>query len=113
MASKGCVPDIVTFNILINGYCKVKRVDDCLELFHNIFLRGVVADIVTYNILIRANLENGDATTSSKLIEEMKRCGFSADASTKNMVIDMLSDGRLDKSFLDMLSGMSDLINER
>ncbi|KAF3601969.1 hypothetical protein F2Q69_00037168 [Brassica cretica] len=180
MVSKGCDPDIVTLNILINGYCKAKRVDDGMTLFRNMKLvantvtyntlvqgfcrsgklnvakelfqemvsEGAHPDIVTYGILldglcdngelekaleildqmhnkkmkedgyepnfctyntiIRAHLrDGGDLATSVELIEEMNRCGFSADASTIKMVMDMLVDGRLDKSFLDMLSGPS------
>lgn len=38
------------------------------------------------------------------LIVEMKRCEFAVDTSTMKMVMDMLSDGRLDTSLLDMLS---------
>ncbi|WZZ80207.1 hypothetical protein YC2023_100779 [Brassica napus] len=36
--------------------------------------------------------ECSGVATSVELIEEMKRCGFAADASTMKMVIDMLSD---------------------
>ncbi|CAL9214671.1 unnamed protein product, partial [Arabidopsis halleri] len=42
----------------------------------------------TYNTIIRAHLRDSDVITSAKLIEEMKRLGFSADASTIKMVID-------------------------
>lgn len=33
MKSRGCSPDGVSFNTLINGYCKAKKVDDGLEIF--------------------------------------------------------------------------------
>ncbi|CAF2115721.1 BnaC08g41250D [Brassica napus] len=66
---------------------------------------GIAPNDYTYNTLIRAHLrDGGDLTKSAKLIEEMKRCGFSANASTIKIVMDMLSDGRMKKSFLDMLS---------
>jgi len=65
---------------------------------------GITPISGTYNTLIRAHLREGDLATSAKLIEEMKSCGFSADASTIKIVMDMLSDGRMKKSFLDLLS---------
>ncbi|KAL0690164.1 hypothetical protein Bca4012_089842 [Brassica carinata] len=69
---------------------------------------GYEPNYCTYNTIIRAHLrDGGDLATSVELIEEMNRCGFSADASTIKMVMDMLVDGRLDKRFLDMLSGPS------
>ncbi|KAL0732754.1 hypothetical protein Bca4012_008963 [Brassica carinata] len=68
---------------------------------------GIAPDDCTYNTLIRAHLRSGDFATSAKLIEEMKRCRFSADASTVKLVMDRLSSGEMGKSFLDMLSGPS------
>ncbi|CAF1930638.1 unnamed protein product [Brassica oleracea] len=65
---------------------------------------GVATDSGPYNSLLRAHFRDGDLARSGKLIEEMKSYGCSADASTINIVMDMLSDGRLNKSFLDMLS---------
>ncbi|VVA93648.1 unnamed protein product [Arabis nemorensis] len=65
---------------------------------------GPLPDNGTYNALIKACLRDGDKTASAELIEEMKSCGFCGDASTISMVFDMLHDGRLNKSFLDMLS---------
>ncbi|KAH0903909.1 hypothetical protein HID58_043412, partial [Brassica napus] len=40
----------------------------------------------TYNSLIRAHLRYGDSAKSATLIEEMKRCGFAADASTIKII---------------------------
>ncbi|KAL0884873.1 hypothetical protein Bca101_008854 [Brassica carinata] len=62
----------------------------CLERWE----RMIAPNDCTYNILIQAHLRDGDLAASAKLIEEMKRCGFSADASTVKMVMDMLSDGQ-------------------
>jgi len=97
-------PGVKTYNIMIGGLCKKGPLSEAELLFRKMEEDGHAPDGWTYNILIRAHLGDGDATKSVKLIEELKRCGFSVDASTIKMVIDMLSDGRLKKSFLDMLS---------
>ncbi|QBJ07449.1 hypothetical protein EYS10_02420 (plasmid) [Rahnella aquatilis] len=55
-------------------------------------------------MLIRAHLRNGDISVSAELIKEMRGCGFSEDASTFGLLTNMLYDGRLDKSFLNMIS---------
>ncbi|CAN6980903.1 unnamed protein product [Brassica rapa subsp. trilocularis] len=50
---------------------------------------GIAPDSGPYNTLIRAHLRDGDVSISVELIEEMKRCGFSADASTVKIVMDI------------------------
>ena len=89
---------------MIGGLCKKGSLPEAGLLFKKLEEDGIAPDSGPHNTLIRAHLRDGDLATSAELIEEMKRCGFSADASTVKMVMDMLSDGRLDRSFLDMLS---------
>ncbi|MFQ6671465.1 hypothetical protein Gotur_036008 [Gossypium turneri] len=54
MIKKGCAPDIRSYNIMINGYCKAERFDEAMELFHEISRKGPVPDTVTYNTLMQA-----------------------------------------------------------
>ncbi|MFQ6671474.1 hypothetical protein Gotur_036007 [Gossypium turneri] len=53
MIKKGCAPDIFSYNIMINGYYKAKRIDEAMELFHEISQKGPNPDIVTYNTLMQ------------------------------------------------------------
>ena len=85
-------PDVKTYNIMIGGLCKKGSLSEADMLFKKMGEEDGTAPS-----------ECSGVATSVELIEEMKRCGFAADASTMKMVIDMLSDGRLNKSFLDML----------
>ena len=89
---------------MIGGLCKKGSLSKADMLFRKMGEDGIAPDDCTYNILIRAHLRGGELTASAELIAEMKSCGFSADASTVKMVMDMLSSGELDKSFLNMLS---------
>ncbi|CAG7867024.1 unnamed protein product, partial [Brassica rapa] len=97
-------PDVKTYTIMIGGLCKKGSMSKAGLLFKKMGEDGIAPDDCTWNTLIRAHLRGGDLATSAKLIEEMKSCGFSADASTIKIVMDMLSDGRMKKSFLDLLS---------
>ncbi|XP_019090829.1 PREDICTED: pentatricopeptide repeat-containing protein At1g12620-like [Camelina sativa] len=102
---RGVKPDVKTYNIMIGGLCKKGSLSEADLLFRKMEEEDEhEPDGCTYNTLIRAHLRGSDINTSAEFIEEMKRGGFAADASTIKMVIDMLSDGRLKKSFLDMLS---------
>ena len=97
--------DIQSYNIMLSGLCKRSSLSEADALFRKMKEDGYEPDGCTYNTLIRAHLRGSDITTSVQLIEEMKRCGFSSDASTIKIVMDMLSSGELDKSFLNMLYG--------
>ena len=97
-------PNVKTFTVMISGLCKKGSLPEANMLLRKMEEDGIAPNDCTYNTIIRAHLLGGDLATSAKLMEEMKSCGFSSDASTVEMVMDMLSDGRLDKSFLDMLS---------
>ncbi|CAH8385630.1 unnamed protein product [Eruca vesicaria subsp. sativa] len=117
MMDNVCQPNETTYGPVLNRMCKSGNTALALDLITKMEHKEVMLDAAKYSIiidsdgslqdaftLIRAHLRGGDLATSAKLIEEMKSCGFSGDASTVKMVMDMLLDGRMKKSFLDMLS---------
>ncbi|CAN7041787.1 unnamed protein product [Brassica rapa subsp. trilocularis] len=52
LADAGNSPDIVTYNVLINGFCKAGDIDGALKLLNVLQLKGLSPDSVTYNTLI-------------------------------------------------------------
>ncbi|KAJ0231093.1 Pentatricopeptide repeat-containing protein [Hirschfeldia incana] len=52
LADAGNSPDIVTYNVLINGFCKAGNIDGALKLLNVLQLKGLSPDSVTYNTLI-------------------------------------------------------------
>ncbi|KAL6003699.1 hypothetical protein ACLOJK_004245 [Asimina triloba] len=53
MLLKGFVPDVVTYNCLIDGLCKTYRIGRALELFKDMLIKGCTPNRVTYNSFIR------------------------------------------------------------
>ncbi|KAF8031213.1 hypothetical protein BT93_D0425 [Corymbia citriodora subsp. variegata] len=53
MLFKGFVPDVITYNCLIDGCCKTNRIGRALELFDDMNKRGCIPNRVTYNSFIR------------------------------------------------------------
>ncbi|KAL1210980.1 Pentatricopeptide repeat-containing protein [Cardamine amara subsp. amara] len=104
LSLKRVKPDVVTYNTMISGFCKKGLKEKADALFRKMKEDGPLPNSGTYNTLIRARLRDGDKAASAELIKEMRSCGFAGDASTIALVTNMLHDGRLDKSFLDMLS---------
>ncbi|KAF3558001.1 hypothetical protein F2Q69_00014004 [Brassica cretica] len=103
LSLKGVKPDVVTYNTMILGLCNNKLKHEAYALLRKMKQDGSLLDDRTYNALIRAHLEDGDKAASAEFIKEMRSGGFTGDASTFGLVTNMLQDGRLDKSFLDML----------
>ncbi|KAL0747636.1 hypothetical protein Bca101_029638 [Brassica carinata] len=101
---KGVKPDVRTYTIMISGFCVKRLKQEAVALFRKMKEDGPLPNDHTYNVLIRAHLRDGDKAASAELIKGMRSFGFSAEASTFGLVTNMLHDGRLDKSFLDMLS---------
>ncbi|KAL0303551.1 UNVERIFIED_CONTAM: Pentatricopeptide repeat-containing protein [Sesamum radiatum] len=52
LADSGVVPNITTYNTLINGLCKAGQVNGALKLFEELQLKGHCPDSVTYATLI-------------------------------------------------------------
>ncbi|KAF3549491.1 hypothetical protein DY000_02010513 [Brassica cretica] len=88
---------------MISGLCNNKLKHEAYALLRKMKQDGSLPDDRTSNALIRAHLEDGDKAASAEFIKEMRNRGFTGDASTFGLVTNMLHDGRLDKSFLDML----------
>ncbi|CAJ2641917.1 unnamed protein product [Trifolium pratense] len=47
-------PNVLTYNILINGYCKNKRIDEAMVLLSEMHGKNLAPDTLTYNSLIDA-----------------------------------------------------------
>lgn len=46
------MPDITTYNVLINGFCKAGNVNGAFKLFKDLQLKGLSPDCITYGTLI-------------------------------------------------------------
>ncbi|KAI5322372.1 hypothetical protein L3X38_031444 [Prunus dulcis] len=58
MLSKGSMVNVVSYNTLINGYCKLKKIDEAMMLFLDLCHKGLVLDTVTYNTLVNRCINN-------------------------------------------------------
>ncbi|KAK4273993.1 hypothetical protein QN277_017288 [Acacia crassicarpa] len=111
MLFKGFVPDVVTYNALIDGCCKTYRIGRALELFEDMKKRGCVPNRVTYDSFIRyysavneidkatemlrcmRNLNHGIPTSSSytPIIHALCEAGRVVDA--RNFLVELVGGG--------------------
>ncbi|KAK7336115.1 hypothetical protein VNO77_16647 [Canavalia gladiata] len=75
MLFKGLVPDVVTYNALIDGCCKTYRVGRALELFEDMKRRRVVPNRVTYGSFIRYFSAVNEIDKAVEMLRDMQRLG--------------------------------------
>ncbi|XP_065874742.1 pentatricopeptide repeat-containing protein At1g77405-like [Euphorbia lathyris] len=73
MLFKGFVPDVVTYNCLIDGCCKTNRIERALELFEDMKKRGCVPNRVTYNSFIRYYSAVNEIDKAVEMLRRMRK----------------------------------------
>lgn len=87
MASK---PNVVTYNTIIDAFCKEDAMDKASELFEEMPGSGVQPDVFTYNSLLHGYSAQGCLRESIRVFKEMVDKGPSPDAITFNTLIHTL-----------------------
>lgn len=108
MKEKNIQPDVVTYGILINHLCKIRRVDEAIEVLEKMKVDAeenggisVEPDVVLYNTLIDGLCKVGRQEEALVLMEKMKsEDGCSPTTSTYNTIMDgFCKVGEIDRSF--------------
>uniref|UniRef100_A0A2P2JI14 Pentatricopeptide repeat-containing protein n=1 Tax=Rhizophora mucronata TaxID=61149 RepID=A0A2P2JI14_RHIMU len=76
MMKRGIVPNITTYNALINGLCKAGNLERAQRLFNKLHLKGLTPNVVTYNILIDGYCKSGNTREALDLRDEMLKEGI-------------------------------------
>ncbi|KAG0456400.1 hypothetical protein HPP92_024188 [Vanilla planifolia] len=84
---EGFDPDVVTYNTLINGYCRKGRVEEALRLFKVMFRRGVEPDLVSYKILMKGLCKEGRVWEAQQLFDKMRQRGLAADEACYGILV--------------------------
>ncbi|KAF6165205.1 hypothetical protein GIB67_007190 [Kingdonia uniflora] len=70
--ARGLTPNVITYNSLIDGLCKVGRVAVAQELFMEMQVRGPSPNIYTYSTLVNGLFTNGSYEEAMRLFEKMQ-----------------------------------------
>ncbi|KAL5712313.1 hypothetical protein ACHQM5_014500 [Ranunculus cassubicifolius] len=104
---KGVSPDTRTYTIMIKGLFRAGMTTEAQDLFTKMGVDGVDPDDFTFNIMVQGFLaEKNDMynTMAMEVINTMKERGFSMNAETMSMLVDLLEDDGLDSKWMKMLS---------
>ncbi|KAF3560522.1 hypothetical protein DY000_02012306 [Brassica cretica] len=87
MIRMGVYPNTVTYNSIIDGFCKQDRLDDAEHLFYLMSTKGCSPDVITFSTLIDGSCRAKRVDDRIKLLREMSRRGLVANAVTYNTLI--------------------------
>ncbi|XP_057959674.1 pentatricopeptide repeat-containing protein At3g22670, mitochondrial [Malania oleifera] len=80
-------PDIHTFNILIHGWCKARKLDCAWKTMEKMGKHGFHPDAVSYTSLIEAHCRDKDFRKVDAILEEMQEKGCPPNAVTCTIVM--------------------------
>ncbi|AQK97304.1 Pentatricopeptide repeat-containing protein mitochondrial [Zea mays] len=99
MGSKGCPPDVHTYNILMHGLCKLGRFGSAVRMLDKMEENGCAPNIVTYSTLLHSFCRNGMWDDARTMLDQMLAKGFSMNSQGYNGIIYALcKDGKLDQA---------------
>ncbi|KAL4375033.1 hypothetical protein HN51_008901 [Arachis hypogaea] len=125
MAKNRVFPDVRSYNIMINGFCKSKMIDDALNLFEEMRRKNLVTDTVTYSTLIdglgnqresfvpwsflkTCKIESGRLKNAKEIFQDLSIKGCSPNVRTYNIMIHGLCKEGLFEEALALLSELED-----
>lgn len=87
MEAKGCEPDIITFNTVINARCKGElQPGMALAFLKEVRRARVKPDLITFNTLLGGCIANKNFTEAREVVKEMVRRGYEPDAYSKYLL---------------------------
>ena len=86
----GCIPNVVFYNTLIDGYFRNGDFRKGCALFREMELKGFLPTVVTYGVVINGFVSNGNFLEVNRLMDEMKARGLNPNVEIYNTILDAL-----------------------
>jgi pentatricopeptide repeat protein len=97
MQEHGCIPDINSYNIILNGLAKTGGPHRAMEMLSNMKQSKVRPDVVSYNTVLGALSHAGMFEEAAKLMKEMNTLGFEYDLITYSSILEAI--GKVDHEY--------------
>ncbi|KAL9239575.1 hypothetical protein vseg_013884 [Gypsophila vaccaria] len=79
--------DVVTYNIVANGWCLVRRVDMCLGVLKGMVDKGIDPNLSTFNVVLKGYFRAGRLDDAWAFFKEVRRRGWGVDVVTYTTLI--------------------------
>ncbi|KAJ1378223.1 Tetratricopeptide-like helical domain superfamily [Sesbania bispinosa] len=108
MLEMDLVPNSVTYCTMIDGYCKVGRIDEALEVFDD-FRKTSISSNACYNNVINGLCKNGMVEMATEALFELHHKGLLLDTGTYRMLMKTIFKENSAKEILDLVYRMEGL----
>ncbi|KAF6173825.1 hypothetical protein GIB67_003826, partial [Kingdonia uniflora] len=71
MVNKDLKPNIIIYNILINGYCKTKNLDEAMQILEDMCNKGLAPNTITYSSLIEGLCKSTNLDEAKKFFDSL------------------------------------------
>ncbi|KAM7493293.1 hypothetical protein LguiB_027902 [Lonicera macranthoides] len=104
----GLVPDIVIYNIFVDGMCKVGKLDAAKELLLSLLVKGLRPDTRSCAIMINRLCKEGKLKEANEFLNKMEEKGCLPNGCTYNILVQaFLQNGEIGKA-IELLCVMND-----
>jgi pentatricopeptide repeat protein len=90
MPKLGCVPDVFSYNILIDGLCEKGEIKKAMNFLNDMISNGHPPNVVTYSILINRLCKKGEIEKAVNILNDMISKGLQTNIVTYNTLVDGL-----------------------
>ncbi|XP_077240460.1 pentatricopeptide repeat (PPR) superfamily protein [Tasmannia lanceolata] len=87
MMELGVKPDLVSYNCLVDVYCKSREMDKAFKVVEKMRMEEIYPDVFTYTSIIGGLGLIGQPDKAKDVLKEMKECGCYPDAAAYNAAI--------------------------
>ncbi|KAK9098123.1 hypothetical protein Syun_025168 [Stephania yunnanensis] len=87
MVKMGVEPDVVSYNCLVDVYCKSREIEKALKVVDKMRDEGISPDVITYTSIIGGFGLAGQPDKAREMLKEMKEFGCYPDVAAYNAVI--------------------------
>jgi pentatricopeptide repeat protein len=88
---------------MIKGLCKEGLIDEASELLEKMDGNGCSPNDRTYNTIIQGLLQHKETSKAMELVKIMVNKGFSADSTTTEILLDLISVNPTNKALQELL----------
>ncbi|KAK9747958.1 hypothetical protein RND81_02G026500 [Saponaria officinalis] len=79
--------DVITYNIIANGWCLINRVNSGLGVLKEMIDKGIDPNLSTFNVILRGYFRTGQINEAWAFFKEIKRREFEVDVVTYTTLV--------------------------
>jgi pentatricopeptide repeat protein len=106
MPKQGCLPNMFSYTILIDGLCKKGQIEKAIDFIDDMISKGYQPDVMTCNIIINGLCKKGEIDEAMNILDDMISKGLQPDVRTYSIIISGLCRKDEIEKAIDLLDDM-------